>query len=287
MNLDNKVLACVDRSPYADHVTDYAAWAARRMDAPLELLHVIDRHPEIGDSKDLSGALTPNDQAQLLDRLSSDDAARTRQAREQGRVFLNRLRKRALAAGVADVDMRQRHGQLDDTLHEQQSAVRLFVLGRRGESAPTSSRDLGRNIERVARALERPILTVTEGFREPARVLFAFDGGAVTRRGVEMVAGSPLLRGLPIVLLMSGKTRRDAPRQLEWASRTLTVAGFAVTGDIVPGDAETVIARAVQERGIDLLVMGAYTHSPWRKLLLGSVTTDLLRSATIPTLLLR
>ena len=78
MNLDNKVLACVDQSPYAGHVTDYAAWAARRMDAPLELLHVIDRHPEIGNSDDHSGALTPNAQEHLLDQLSSDDAVRTR-----------------------------------------------------------------------------------------------------------------------------------------------------------------------------------------------------------------
>ena len=32
---DRKVLACVDQSRFADTVADYAAWAARRMDAPL------------------------------------------------------------------------------------------------------------------------------------------------------------------------------------------------------------------------------------------------------------
>lgn len=287
MNLDNKVLACVDRSPYADHVTDYAVWAARRMDAPLELLHVIERHPEIGNSDDRSGALTPNAQEQLLDQLSNDDAVRTKVARERGRIFLNRLRERALAAGVVSVDMRQRHGHLDETLNEQQPGVRLFVLGRRGESAATTRRDLGRNVERVARALQRPILTVTDGFREPQRVLMAFDGSAVTRRGVEMVAASPLLRGLPIDVLMSGRARGDGVRQLAWATGTLESAGFTVRGDIEPGDAETVIAKAILDRGIDLLLMGAYSHSPWRKLLRGSTTADLLRSATIPTLLLR
>lgn len=33
--------------------------------------------------------------------------------------------------------------------------------------------------------------------------------------------------------------------------------------------------------------MGAYTHSPLRKLFAGSKTTELLRAATVPTLLLR
>ena len=98
-------------------------------------------------------------------------------------------------------------GELEETLREQAEAVRLIVLGRRGESAETTHRDLGRNVERIVRALNRPILTVTEGFREPERVMFAFDGGAVTRRGVEMVAASPLFRGLPILLFMSGKAR--------------------------------------------------------------------------------
>ena len=81
MHIENKVLACVDQSPFADHVGDYAAWAAARMDAPLELLHVIERHPEIGDTRDHSGALTPNAQEQLLSELSAQDEIHTRRAR--------------------------------------------------------------------------------------------------------------------------------------------------------------------------------------------------------------
>ncbi|ENO86219.1 universal stress protein [Thauera aminoaromatica] len=40
-------------------------------------------------------------------------------------------------------------------------------------------------------------------------------------------------------------------------------------------------------RVIQMLLMGAYAHSPLRAVLVGSKTTDLLRAATIPTLLLR
>ena len=38
---------------------------------------------------------------------------------------------------------------------------------------------------------------------------------------------------------------------------------------------------------IDILIMGAYSHSPWRNLLVGSRTSALLRASRIPTLLLR
>ncbi len=284
---DKKVLACVDQSHYADTVADYAAWAARRLEAPLELLHVIDRHLEQGSGEDHSGAIGINAQEQLLSTLSDKDAAIARAKRERGRVFLNRLRERALAAGAPSVDMRQRHGALDDTLAEQEDGVRLFVFGRRGASAETTQRDLGRNVERVVRAVHKPILTVTEGFREPRRVMLAYDGTAVTRKGVDMIAGSPLFKGLPIDIVMVGKERGDAERQLGWARETLEAAGLQVVADYLPGDPETVIAREIAARGIDMLLMGAWAHSPLRALIFGSKTTDLLRAATIPTLLLR
>jgi nucleotide-binding universal stress UspA family protein len=54
-----------------------------------------------------------------------------------------------------------------------------------------------------------------------------------------------------------------------------------------PGGAETIIARTIKEREIDLLLMGVFNHSPLRKLIFGSRTNQRLRSAKVPTLLLR
>lgn len=284
---DNKVLACVDLSPYAQHVADHAAWAAARMAAPLEFLHVIHRHPALQGRQDHSGAIGANAQEVLLKHLSEEDAARSRAEREQARDFLQGLRERAVAAGAHPVDTRQRHGDLADTLSEQQDGVRLFVLGRRGASAATTQRDLGRHVEWTVRSLQRPILTVTDRFKAPERVLIAFDGSAITRKGVEMVAASPLFRGLPVHVLMSGKPSSDAPKQIEWARQALEQTGFGVVAEIQPGDPQTVIGQAIHSKGIDLLIMGAYTHSPWRQLFAGSKTTELLRAARVPTLLLR
>jgi len=287
MKIENKVLACVDQSHYADYVADYAAWAAQRMGAPLELLHILDRHPETANSNDHSGAIGIGAHENLLTELSDEDESKSRKAREQGRLFLTRLRERAVSAGVQTTDVRQRHGSLAETLAEHEHQVRLFVLGRRGESAEHTQRDLGRNVERVVRSLHKPILTITEGFSEPRRAMIAFDGGIVARRGIQMVAASPLFKGFPVHLLMSGKESREAAKQLEWAKKTLEAAGFETPTSMIPGDAESVIAKAVRDEDIDMLIMGAYSHSPLRSLFLGSKTSDLLRSAKIPTLLLR
>jgi nucleotide-binding universal stress UspA family protein len=67
----------------------------------------------------------------------------------------------------------------------------------------------------------------------------------------------------------------------------LETASFDVSSSRIPGDAESLIAKAVREQSIDMLIKGTYIHSPLRGLLFGCKTSDLLPSAKVPTLLLR
>jgi nucleotide-binding universal stress UspA family protein len=94
------------------------------------------------------------------------------------------------------------------------------------------------------------------------------------------------MRDLPIHVVMSGKHSVDSGRHLEWAEHRLRTAHFAVHASFIPGDPEQVVTRAIAEREADLLIMGAYSHSPWRSLLLGSRTNDLLRASQVPTITL-
>lgn len=283
MNQPKKILACVDQSTYADYVADYSAWAARRFSLPLELLHIIDRHPEMATSDDRSGAIGFDAQENLLNRLTEEEGQRTREIRERGRVFLNTLKQRCELAGTDNVDTRQRYGQLLDTLDEQQQDVALYVLGRRGRSAVHTQRDLGRHVESISRKIRRPILTVASEFTEPKSLLVAYDGKRMTRGCITLIASNPALAELPVHVVMSGKQTAEAEKQLQWARETLARGGFSVETAHLPGDPEQQIMRALSDRDIDLLVMGAYSRSPLKSLFLGSKTNDLLRASRVPT----
>lgn len=287
MNDDNKVLACVDASRFAPVVADYAAWAARRLAAPLEFLHVIDPHPPLGPGQDHSGAIGLGAQEHLLHELASQDEARGRAQREAGRRFLNELRERAVAQGLAAVDVRQRRGELAETLAQQQDGARLLVMGRRGVSHEGALQGLGSQLEWVVRSLRRPVLAVGDGFTEPTGAVMAFDGSALARRGVQAIAASPLLRGLPLHLVMAGQASARGPQQLAEAMDTLQAAGFSTTREILRGEAAQVIPRALAQHGANLLVMGAYSHSPLHSLFGRSKTRALLEATAVPTLLLR
>lgn len=287
MNNEQKILACVASTAASDVVADYAAWAARKLQAPMELLHVLDRHVELATGQDHSGAIGLGAQEKLLAKLSTEDEECTRVARETGRVFLSRLRERAVASGAVSVDTRLRHGEVEETLAEQQDGSRLLVIGRAGSSASNKSRGLGKHLEWVVRSVNRPVLVTPEVYLEPSKVLFAFDGSGVTRKGIEMLAASPLLKGLSLHLLMSGTNNAQGQRQMDWAVQLLKNAGMAATSEFASGGPQDAVAHAIRTQGFNFLVMGAYIHSPLRSLFVGSKTSEMLKASKVATLLLR
>ena len=284
---DGKVMACLDASVYTESVVDHAAWASKRLDAELVCLHVLDRKPARPARNDFSGNIGMDTGVELLEELAELDAQRARLATRQGRALLQTARQRALDAGAVKPDTLQRHGPLAEALTELEGDVRLFVIGKRGEAADFNTGHLGANLERVVRSVHRPLLVTSRGFHPINRFAIAFDGSATTRKCVEMVCMSPLLKGLDCLLIVAGSEAPALTEGLNWARAQLTQAGFAAETVIAPGNAEQVINDQIGQKDIDLLVMGAYGHSRIRHLIVGSTTTAVLRSSTIPVLLLR
>ncbi len=285
-NADGHVLAAIDPSQYSNSVTAYAAWAAVRMGAALELLHAIERSPT-PPGTDLSGNLSLGSQEQLLADMAALDAQRGKLSQEHGRLLLQQAAAHAKQTHGIDAGRHQRHGTLVDALLEAEPDVRLFVLGKRGEHADFDSGHLGSQLERVVRAVHRPVLVAARAYHPITRFMIAFDGSATTRKCVEMVAASPLLRELECHVLMVAEASAGHDADLDWARAQLASAGYEPQLHQVAGTPDAVIAKQVAALDINLVVMGAYGHSKIRQMIVGSTTTQVLRSCHIPVLLLR
>jgi len=281
-----RVIAAIDASIYAHPVAAYAAWAAQRLGAPLELLHVIERNIS-SIPADLSGNLALGSQEVLMAELASLDEQRAKLAQAHGRALLEQVVAKLGQHHDIDPSMLQRHGTLVDSLLELESASRLFVLGKRGEQADMASNHIGSTLERVVRSVHRPILVASRNYNPVTRFMIAYDGSATTRKCVDMVCASPLLSGLDCEVLMVADPSDTARQHMDWALERLAQAGYTPRPQTLPGNAESVIARQVAVLGVDLVVMGAYGHSRIRNMIVGSTTTQVLRDCPIPVLLLR
>ena len=279
------IIACIDGSRAAQPVCDGAAWAAKALTAPLTLLHVLEG-PRYAGQTNLSGSLGLDTRENLLQELAELEGRMNRLALEEGKLLLEAARDRAIGYGLSDIDLRQRHGDLLEALNDLENEIRLLIIGKQGEAHSGSSR-LGDNVERVIRAMHEPVLVVSGEFQPPHSVMLAFDNSATTRKGVDMIAASPLFNGLLCHLVSVNASGYQAREGLEWAERQLRDRGHEVVTASLEGDVEAQLHGYRAAHDVGMIIMGAYGHSRIREFLIGSTTDRMIRNARVPHLILR
>lgn len=288
MNHQDTVFACIDGLATTHAVVDGAFWAAERLQAPMALLHALERPEPMPPVGDYSGVIGMGAQDMLLERLNTLDEERTHVAQEAARRMLDEAQARVDQTRIPSLQVLLRHGELTDVLLEHEDGARLFVLGRQHRATAARKLRLDHRVESVIRNVRQPVMVMTTPeFTPPEGFVVAFDGSTTARRAVEAVARSPLLRGMPGLLAMAGEPTPEVLEALQSAQAQLQQAGFAVDTRVVPGLPEEALPALLQSLGNMLLVLGAYGHSRIRQLIVGSTTTALLRLCSVPVVVLR
>ncbi len=281
-----KLLVCIDGSAYADNICANAAWVAKRLNAEIDLLHVLRRHSDYqAPGSDYTGAIGLGARSGLLAELSKVDEERSRLDQEKGRIILEHGEKILRDAGVEKVNLLHRRGSLVETLQELEASVDMIFIGKRGEHANTESEFLGANLETTARAIHKPLFVVSSVVRPIERFLIAYDGKDSVRKAVDFITAHPLLKGLEghLLAVESG----DAIDTAETENK-LKAAGFNVKVIHEKNNhPDETIADYVSAHNIDLLITGAYSHSRVRTILLGSTTASLIKACKVPLMLFR
>ena len=286
--MNNTVYACIDGLAPTPAVVDAAAWAARRLTAPLALLHALERPAPMPAVGDYGGIIGMGAQDLLLQQLSDLDEERQQVAVQAARHMLENAQRRVGPDSVPSLQLLLRQGALLDTLLELEASARLITMGEHHRAAGPRKLHLDHRVESVIRTVQRPVLVVTtDQFNAPTEFVVAYDGSPTARRAVEAVARSPLLRGMPGLLVTAGEATDAAMQAQEEARALLAASGFAVGTQMVPGEPEEALPALLQARGQPLLVLGAYGHSRIRQFIVGSTTTTLLRLCRAPVLVLR
>lgn len=280
------IITLVDGSAYAASVCEHAAWVSARTGAPVELLHVLGRR-EGAVPQDLSGAIRLGARTRLLEELSELDAQRARLSTQQGRAILEDAAELTRKAGATQIRTRLMHGDLIETVAELEPDARAIVIGKRGAAADFAKGHLGSNLERIARVSHKPVLVASRAFQSIDRALIAFDGGESAMKAVRHVASSPLYDEMDLSLITVGEPSAAARARSEAAIAMLEAAGRKAAALFEPGEPEIALPRIIADRGIGLLVMGAYGHSRIRSMMIGSTTTEMVRSCKVPVALYR
>jgi nucleotide-binding universal stress UspA family protein len=279
-----KILICTDGSDYSLEAYRCGAWLAKDGDCAIDLLYVSDlRQFEVSAVADVSGSLGIQPYEGMVSQMHEVERLKSDFIKDQAQEFFE-------AAGLSErVKYHHETGMLVDLIGRYESQADLVILGKRGESAHFAKEHIGSMLERVVRATHTPCLVTSRPFKPIQQVAVAFDGGASTLKALDFLAAVEPFRSLEIHLLSvaEGYPETPAVQALSKAREIMEGKGLTPKSQLLTGEVGLAIADYVRDTEVDMLVLGAYGHSRIRELLIGSTTTELLRSCHVPVLCFR
>lgn len=274
------ILIPTDGSAGSQTALDFGIYFASLFRAEITGLYVIDiRALEGPFLSDISGSLGftpfqnyfPKFQKILEDR---------------GNVILDDFKNRCSEKSFQP-KLKRMSGVIANVIADEAKRVDLVVIAQRGEHEQWSTGLLGSTTDSVVRKSPRPVLVTPNEFREVKNVLVAYDGSTEANRALktacEHFADKDIQFRVVCVTSDEVKYNKLSGEVDEF------VSPYKLTYEIqnLKGDAAKEILNYSDQADTDLIIMGAFSHSRLRDLILGGTTAFIIRNASIPVLLER
>ena len=214
-------------------------------------------------------------------------ARRGEDAQARGQQVLDQFAARCEKLGVPSTTQLT-EGGVAERIIERARWTDMVVINQRREHGRWAEQPLGTIFQTVAAQTPRPILAVPGNEVSPIRrVLLAYDGSPKAREALFVLRHLLCCWDVEGVILTAERTRSDR-EMLDMAWQYIQECdGDQVTTRYERAPAHEAIARAVEEEGADLLLMGSYGYQPLIKAVLGSTVDRVLRVASFPVLICR
>ena len=278
-----RVIACIDSSPCINALAEAAVWIAKQTQRELVLLQVLDYYPASYHLGEISGVIGFESNAMLLKELAELEQKQSELAQD----YSNNLLKHISELIHEKHDLQPAHIQLKgDFLEQSFQELRsddIVVIGRVGERSAERNKPMGSNVENFIRGAKCTVMTVGASFKPPTRFIFAYEYSPTCVDLMKRIAQSDLLRLLQCHLLYVG----DHPEILNEPLQYLQNSGLDVVTEYRYGDVAENILSYQQEHAIQLIVLGAFSHSKIHQFFLGSITTTIFRNSTVPLLVVK
>ncbi len=280
------ILAATSGGPASAGAISLACQVAYRFGAHVECYHAR------LDPKDLLLAASYGDYGMVM------DGAWIEQMEEESEAAAERARKAALEIfrqrGIDLADRPPYSGPSASWLDEKGAAPRhvarrarffdLAVLGRSQRVVGEAHTDV---IEQTLLHSGRPVLLAPA--QEPGAiadyVAIAWDGSPPAVRALTASLPFLALARSIFVFTVGGRAEQgidDLKTYLAWQGISATIKHVAGGGG---GDAGDSLLTLCRDQGASMLVMGGFSHAPWRETLFGGATRDVVSSMSLPVLL--
>jgi nucleotide-binding universal stress UspA family protein len=274
------MLVALDGSEQAGGAASGALWLARRLDATVVGIHVIDVVSIEGSFfHDISGSLGFEPYL--------DFSSKMREALEaRGTMLLEDFAATCGKQGVR-AETTLTTGIVANQICSRARTADLIVMGHRGINARFTTGMLGSTAESVTRKSPCPVLVAPGRFDAVQRPLLAYDGSDRSSAALHAAAEFCRSLALPLTVLHVNRDEGAGRSVLDEAARYLAAYDLSVECELVSGAAHESIVTVLGREHFDLIFIGAFGHSRIVEMVLGSTTEFVLRNSPVPVFLSR
>jgi nucleotide-binding universal stress UspA family protein len=276
------ILIPTDGSDYGKTAIAYGVYIAKRLNAGLTGLHVVDVRLMQGPIfTDISGSVGLPPYQEFLPAIESGLEAKAE-------TILNEFRQQCEAAGIHP-ETTKVTGVIDETIIEAgRKCCDWILLAQRGEHFHIGSGAiLGSTAQAVVRRSGKPVLVTPGDFREIESMALAYDGSVPSHNALKLAAELSEKASWPLSVVIITDDQALGAKLSQKAEDYLSGHQIDHTVLILKGKEDKTLLNFIREGSVELIVMGAYGHNRFRELLLGSTTSSVIRKSTIPVLLTR
>jgi nucleotide-binding universal stress UspA family protein len=204
-----------------------------------------------------------------------DDEAKSVQAR-----FNGRCQEVGVNGSLAIVQ-----GEIADQINAYSLLTDLIVLNVSRPPEPGLS-SLGSGLRSIIWRSARPILTVPARTSSLDRALLAFDGSAKSKEALFVAAYVAELWKTSLVVMTLTGNGNDSSSMQDYARAYLELHEIGADYVMSTGPMDAVL-ETTKERDINLILMGGYSGTAFKEVIIGSMVNDLLRKFEYPILICR
>ena len=268
------ILVGLDGSPYSEVALDLGIEWAKRFDAMLVGLGIVDE-PTIRSHEPvpIGGA------AFKLER----DEFRMSEARGKVEEFLNQFTQRCTEARVSCKALEDIGMPFKEILRESHR-YDLVLLGHETHFHFETADKADETLWRVLRRESRPVVITPPKLKSGSCVLVAYDESPQADRALQVFQASGLDFGQEVVVMSVAASEEVATREAKEAVEFLQSHDMRAKACVRQsgGRPGRVILEEVERQNARMLVMGVSKHTTLRDLLVGGVTKTVLRESPVP-----
>ncbi len=276
------ILIPLDGSEHAKTAVSYGIYLAWKIKANLTGLHVIDIRLIHGPVfTDVSGSIGIPSYEEFSPAIESSLDARADMILHD---FQNQCETAQIHAKIKKIT-----GIIDDTIIEEgHGRCDWILLAQRGEHFHIEGGAiLGSTTQSVVRRSGKPVLVTPGEYREINSMAVAYDGSAPAQKALNLAAELAKLTEWPLTVVTIANDRGWGKEITEKAGEYLIPFAIENRTIVLSGSEDKELLNFTREGKADMLVMGAYGHNIIRELVVGSLTSSIIKKSTVPILLTR